>query len=119
MLPRGSFRDIPDDPHRVVSVSATRVSRLLPASPVMNDRTRKSCPGPVSRRDFLRIGTLGLGGLSLGEYLKVKAAAGPAFDDFYDRLVRLGFDQGDDVVARNVAKRFDLFFDGAAYAGQV
>ena len=47
----------------------------------MNDPSKKHCPGPVSRRDFLKIGTLGLGGLSLGEFLKVKAAAGPTFDD--------------------------------------
>lgn len=47
----------------------------------MNDSSKKHCSGPVSRRDFMKIGTLGLGGLSVGEFLKVKAAAGPAFDD--------------------------------------
>jgi hypothetical protein len=47
----------------------------------MSDLSKKSCPGPASRRDFLKMGTLGLSGLSLADFLKVKAAAGPAFDD--------------------------------------
>lgn len=36
------------------------------------------CSGPVSRRSFLTAGTLGLGGLSLGDFLRVKAEASDA-----------------------------------------
>jgi hypothetical protein len=35
-----------------------------------------ACPGPCSRRDFLRIGILALGGLDLSELLAARAAAG-------------------------------------------
>ncbi len=34
------------------------------------------CPGPVSRRDFLRVGALALGGLTLPDFLAAHAAAG-------------------------------------------
>ncbi len=34
------------------------------------------CPGPMPRREFLRVGTLALGGLSLSEVLARRAAAG-------------------------------------------
>jgi uncharacterized protein (DUF1501 family) len=34
------------------------------------------CPGPVSRRDFLRVGSLSLGGLFLSDVLAGRAAAG-------------------------------------------
>jgi uncharacterized protein (DUF1501 family) len=37
-----------------------------------------SCPGPVSRRAFMRIGALALGGLGLEEILAGRAAAGDA-----------------------------------------
>src|SRR5688572_23043441 len=37
--------------------------------------TREACPGPVSRRDFLRVGAFALGGLSLPELLAARAAA--------------------------------------------
>src|SRR5262245_11849308 len=36
------------------------------------------CPGPVSRRSFLQVGTLGLGGLSLVDMLRMRAEAGTA-----------------------------------------
>ena len=39
------------------------------------------CPGPVSRRDFLRLGTLGVSGMSLAGFEQAKAVAGTAFDD--------------------------------------
>jgi len=35
-----------------------------------------SCAGPIRRREFLRVGTLALGGLSLSELLAARAAAG-------------------------------------------
>ncbi len=47
----------------------------------MSAAPHSRCSGPVSRRDFLRIGTLGLSGFSLAEFLKLKAQAGPAFND--------------------------------------
>lgn len=34
------------------------------------------CPGPASRREFLRLGVLGLGGLGLSDLLAARAAAG-------------------------------------------
>src|SRR4051812_42736387 len=40
-----------------------------------------SCPGPISRRSFLRLGLLGLGGLSLPEILARRAGGGEAADD--------------------------------------
>lgn len=36
----------------------------------------EACPGPVSRRSFLKVGTLGLGGLSLCDFLRLRANAG-------------------------------------------
>jgi hypothetical protein len=33
------------------------------------------CPGPMRRRDFLRLGTLGLGGLGLADLLRLRARA--------------------------------------------
>ncbi len=41
----------------------------------VNGRAHRSCDG-VRRRDFLRIGYLGLGGLSLGQFLQTQARAG-------------------------------------------
>lgn len=38
--------------------------------------TRVSCPGPSSRREFLRLGLLALGGLSLPELLAARAISG-------------------------------------------
>src|SRR5262245_15806153 len=35
------------------------------------------CPGPLFRRDFLRVGTLALGGLSLSDLLATRASAPP------------------------------------------
>lgn len=35
-----------------------------------------SCPGPLSRRTFLQVGTLGLSGLSLADWLRLQAQAG-------------------------------------------
>lgn len=35
----------------------------------------KNCPGPVSRRSFLKAGTLGLGGLALSDFLRLRASA--------------------------------------------
>lgn len=40
----------------------------MPARPL-------SCSGPVSRRSFLRMGTLGLGGLGLSQFLRMRANA--------------------------------------------
>ena len=40
----------------------------------MKDSARR-CPGPVHRRDFLRLGSLALGGLSLPDLLKARALA--------------------------------------------
>lgn len=37
---------------------------------------RSGCPGPVSRREFLRVGGLALGGLVLGDLLAARAACG-------------------------------------------
>lgn len=36
------------------------------------------CPGPVSRREFLRIGSLGVGGLTFADVLRLRASAGEA-----------------------------------------
>jgi hypothetical protein len=36
-------------------------------------RRREACPGPLSRRSFLKVGTLGLGGLALADYLRLRA----------------------------------------------
>ena len=36
------------------------------------------CSGPASRRDFLRVGLLALGGMSLSDLLAARAAAGQA-----------------------------------------
>ena len=41
----------------------------------------QSCSGPICRRDILRIGTLGLGGLCLPEILKAQSASGNARPD--------------------------------------
>lgn len=41
----------------------------------MNQSEKPSCPGPVSRRTFLRVGALGLGGLTLSELLAARARA--------------------------------------------
>lgn len=40
--------------------------------------TKSHCTGPISRRWFLQIGTLGLSGLSLAEVMKIRAEAGQA-----------------------------------------
>jgi len=37
-----------------------------------------SCPGPLHRREFLRIGSLALGGLGLSDILRAQAAASPS-----------------------------------------
>jgi uncharacterized protein (DUF1501 family) len=39
------------------------------------------CPGPMPRREFLRVGTLALGGLTLSELLSRRAAAGTQTHD--------------------------------------
>ncbi|HEV7221113.1 MAG TPA: DUF1501 domain-containing protein [Pirellulales bacterium] len=39
------------------------------------------CPGPMPRREFLRLGTLALGGLGLSDVLAARAAAGQATSD--------------------------------------
>src|SRR4051794_13004999 len=39
------------------------------------------CPGPVSRREFLRLGLLGMGGLGLSDLLAARAAAGQSHPD--------------------------------------
>src|SRR3954449_2468705 len=40
--------------------------------------TNVPCSGPASRRDFLRVGLLALGGMSLADLLAARAAAGQA-----------------------------------------
>src|SRR5437762_704066 len=34
------------------------------------------CPGPMHRREFLKVGALALGGMSLADVLKARAASG-------------------------------------------
>ena len=41
-------------------------------------RSRARCPGPVSRRSFLEIGSVGLGGLALADFLRLRAEASTA-----------------------------------------
>lgn len=55
---------------------------------------RKVCPGPVHRREFLAAGMLGLGGLTMADLLRIKAAQaapsgtqGTAADDRQDTSV--------------------------------
>jgi uncharacterized protein DUF1501 len=43
--------------------------------------THRSCAGPISRRDLLRIGSLGLGGLCLPDLLAAQAASGNSRPD--------------------------------------
>src|SRR4029079_11473780 len=38
--------------------------------------TDERCTGPLPRREFLRVGTLALGGLGMTEFLSARAAAG-------------------------------------------
>src|SRR5262245_17608101 len=38
--------------------------------------TMTRCPGPPTRREFLRVGTLALGGLGLSDVLAARAASG-------------------------------------------
>ncbi|MBW3541140.1 MAG: DUF1501 domain-containing protein [Planctomycetes bacterium] len=40
----------------------------------MSRSTHKRCPGPISRRSFLSIGMLGVGGLSLSDVFRLRAA---------------------------------------------
>lgn len=47
----------------------------------------RRCAGPLTRRSFLRAGVLGLGGLSLAEALKLRAAAGNPLDAGLDTSV--------------------------------
>src|SRR5262245_15132987 len=42
---------------------------------------RSHCPGPVSRRTFLRIGALGLGGLTLSDMLALRSRAATSVPD--------------------------------------
>src|SRR5205823_14332315 len=48
---------------------------ILPQGGVMRNA---HCSGPVTRRDFLRAGALGLGGLTLPDLLAARAGGGPA-----------------------------------------
>lgn len=50
-------------------------------------RRLEVCPGPYSRRSFLKIGTLGLGGLALGDFLRLRAQANPALQSQPDTSV--------------------------------
>jgi hypothetical protein len=36
----------------------------------------RTCPGPFSRRSFLQMGAVGLGGMSLADVLRSRAASG-------------------------------------------
>ena len=42
------------------------------------NRPTQHCPGPVSRRGFLQLGALGLGGFGLADLLRLRAEAAPA-----------------------------------------
>ncbi len=42
---------------------------------------RLSCAGPIGRREFMRVGTLALGGLSLPDLLRARAATGQSAPD--------------------------------------
>src|SRR3954467_15135932 len=57
---------------------------FLHQGPNMTATSGTACLGPVGRRDFLRAGVLGLGGLGLGYLLRARAraaaAGGPAAD---------------------------------------
>src|ERR1700694_3883502 len=44
---------------------------------VWSNRQRKACDG-TSRRDFLKVGTLGMGGLALADLCRARAAASAA-----------------------------------------
>src|SRR5437016_3216962 len=47
----------------------------------MSSRQPTPCPGPQSRREFLRAGVLAVGGLSLSDVLRARAATGaPSLD---------------------------------------
>jgi len=37
---------------------------------------RQACSGPTSRRSFLKLGALGLGGLGLADVMRLRVAAG-------------------------------------------
>jgi len=42
------------------------------------NRPAKRCPGPLSRRSFLQVGALGVGGLGLADLLRLRAEANSA-----------------------------------------
>jgi uncharacterized protein (DUF1501 family) len=65
----------------------------------------RTCAGP-SRRDFLRIGALGLGGLTLPDLLRLKAAAPAAVRD---KAVVLLFLQGGPPQHETVVVHFEFF----------
>src|SRR6202040_445146 len=46
-----------------------------PTETVMSHPPAALCPGPISRRSFLEIGSLAVGGLSLGDLFRLRAAA--------------------------------------------
>jgi hypothetical protein len=48
-------------------------SRPIESLPMPNPPPR--CPGPLSRRSFLKVGTLGLGGLGLSDLFRLRANA--------------------------------------------
>src|SRR5262245_55362447 len=60
-------------------------ARTLPNNPLADGEPlmqgtatpRTTCPGPPSRREFLRLGLAGLGGLAWPELLRRRARAGP------------------------------------------
>ena len=41
-------------------------------------RLQPNCPGPLRRREFLQVGALALGGITLPEVLAARAASGPS-----------------------------------------
>src|SRR4051812_39334529 len=50
----------------------------------MMKRLQRACPscrGPISRRSFLKVGTLGVAGLGLSELLRIRSAAAAATTD--------------------------------------
>lgn len=52
-------------------------------------RASRFCPGPLSRRSFMELGTLGLSGIGLTDFLQLRALANPASGSQPDTAVIL------------------------------
>ncbi|MSR65919.1 MAG: DUF1501 domain-containing protein, partial [Pedosphaera sp.] len=53
----------------------------------MNGMSTRPCPGPLSRRSFLEIGALTMGGLGLSRYLEAEALAKAAGQPLAEKSV--------------------------------